>query len=330
MSTTWNQRPYYNLYCPIDSSLYTYHATTGCTATAMGQIMKYWNWPEHGYGSYSYNWDNYDYWTYGTLSADFENTYYAWESMPNSLSEYSTAEEIDAVATLLYHVGVSIQMSYNIDGAGSSDAPIALQEFVDSMYMDHTYCQENALPTFFGYKNTLYAHWRDNFSDTDWDNMLREEISNGRPILYGGFGIDSITGETNGGHAFVLDGYNNDGYFHVNWGWGGYCDGYFPTTALDADVYTFSDRQEILLGIEPNYDGVGVEEQTQSESVVFAQPGQIIVRNQQSQPIFVYDLQGRLVIYQDTSVTETRIPIATAGIYLVRVGQTTTKVLVTR
>lgn len=254
MTTTWSQRPWYNELCPVDSSLYSSHPTTGCTATGMAQVMKYWNYPRHGFSHYSYSWEGVQpYWNYGTLSADFENTEYDWENMPNGLDWSSTPEQIYAVAQLMSHVGISIQMSYNIYGEGSSDAPVALLEFADSMYLDHTYCPENALPKFFGYKASLRGLARAEYSDTEWDDMLREDISNGRPVLYGGFGIDPNTGASNGGHCFVLDGYDNNGLFHVNWGWGGSYDAYFPTSALDVIGYNFSDRQEAIFGIEPAY-----------------------------------------------------------------------------
>lgn len=328
LTTTWNQRPWYNAQCPVDSSLYTFHPTTGCTATGMAQIMKYWNWPEHGYGSYEYSWEGVQpYWTYGTLSADFENTFYQWSNMPNGLNEFSTQDEIDAIAQLMSHVGISIQMSYNLYGEGSSDAPVALLEFTDSMYFDHTYCPENALPTFFGYKTTIRGLARDNYSDTEWDNMLREDISAGRPVLYGGFGIDPNTGASNGGHCFVLDGYDNDGFFHVNWGWGGYCDGYFPTTALDVLNYSFSDKQEALLGIEPNFEGVSVEEVQVHQPSVFAREHQIVVQDDQQLAVSVFDALGHLVYQNTHPQAVTLIDIQTTGLYVVRVGNTTRKVI---
>lgn len=269
LTTTWNQRPWYNELCPVDSTLYTGHPTTGCTATGMAQVMKYWNHPRHGYGSYSYSWEGVQpYWTYGTLSADFENTYYDWDNMPDALDWNSTPAQVNAVAQLMSHVGISIQMSYNLYGDSGSDAPVALLEFSDPMYVDHTYCPENALPTFFGYKASLRGIAREGIADTVWDNMLREDISHGRPVLYGGFGIDPNTGQANGGHCFVLDGYDNNGFFHVNWGWGGAYDNYFPSSALDVAGYSFSDRQEAIFGIEPDYSHLEMSEDLQAHVLV--------------------------------------------------------------
>ncbi len=254
VTTTWNQRPLYNELCPADSTLPTGHPATGCTATAMAQLMKYWNHPRQGHGSYAYSWEGEQpFWAYGTLIADFENTVYDWQHMPNRVDWNSSVEEIHAVAQLMSHVGISIQMSYNLMGDGGSDAPVALLEFSDSMYLNHTYCPENALPHFFGYKASLRGLAREGIADTTWDNMLREDISHGRPVLYGGFGLNPQTGEPNGGHCFLLDGYDNNGYFHVNWGWNGAYDGYFTTTALNPASYIFSDRQEAIFGVEPDY-----------------------------------------------------------------------------
>ena len=126
MTTTWDQGKYYNAMCPSDNSLNDYylggHPYTGCTNTAMAQVMKYWNWPVHGSGSYSYTWegDPWYNWHYGTLSADFENTYYDWDNMPNELTSSSTQAQIDAVSTLIYHCGVSTQSGYNSDNEGGT------------------------------------------------------------------------------------------------------------------------------------------------------------------------------------------------------------------
>lgn len=113
MTSRWKQTPLYNNYCPYDTVFHA-HGATGCVATAMAQIMRYWQWPEVGYGSHSYSWSY-----YGTLSADFGNTYYNWDHMPDTLSNACTNEEIDAVATLMYHAGVAVDMMYHPEGSGA-------------------------------------------------------------------------------------------------------------------------------------------------------------------------------------------------------------------
>lgn len=197
-TTTWNQSPYYNAQCPGGS-------VTGCVATAMAQVMKYWNHPLQGTGMHSYNHD-----VYGTLSANFGGTAYQWSSMPNSINSTN-----DAIATLMYHCGVSVDMGYSPEVSGAwvveDDSPV---------------CSESAFKNYFGYSSSLHGEKRENYTTSQWTNMLRADLDAGRPLVYAGFG-------SGGGHAFVCDGYDAGDYFHFNWGWGGYYDGYFHVDALD-------------------------------------------------------------------------------------------------
>lgn len=230
IATTWNQSPYYNALCPYD---YTYYeqTLTGCVATAMAQIMKYWSYPEHGFGSHSYIPQSHP--EYGTQYADFSSTTYQWSAMPNNVTSSNTA-----VATLMYHCGVSVEMNYDVPENGGSGAQIASQ---DGYY---EYCAENALKTYFDYKNTLHGVLKQD--DSQWMNLLKTELDNARPILYAGFGT--------GGHAFVCDGYNNSNYFHFNWGWSGNCNCYCLISNLipEGSSYSFSLGQHAVIGIEPN------------------------------------------------------------------------------
>ncbi len=210
----WGQGSGYNAKCPYDSSSqYDSHVLVGCVATAMGQIMRYYQSPAQGSGYHSYNDPN-----YGTLSADFGNTLYHWASMPYSLSSASSGSEIDAVSTILYHAGVAVDMGYGI-----------------SVSLAYPNKVPNAIKTYFGYnESNLYN--RDEYGG-QWDSALQGELNNGRPLFYGGF---SSSG--NSGHAFVLDGYDGGGYYHFNWGWDGYANGYYSLGSLTPgqDDYTFS------------------------------------------------------------------------------------------
>jgi len=235
MSTTWNQSPYYNDLCPYDNTKNAY-CVTGCVATAMAQVMKYWNYPTTGYYSNSYN-DTH----YGTQSANFSTTTYAWSSMPNALSSSNTA-----VATLMYHCGVSVNMGYGTDESSA---------YVISAASATTNCAEYALKEYFGYSSSLKGLLRSDYADSTWISKLKNELDNQRPIIYAGFG-------PGGGHCFDLDGYDANGYFHVNWGWGGLDNGYFSVNALDpANVGTgggsgdFNSNQEAIIGIEPSNGG---------------------------------------------------------------------------
>ena len=233
IATTWNQSPYYNALCPYD---YTHNerTVTGCVATAMAQIMKYWSYPEHGFGSHSYIPQNHP--EYGTQYADFSSTSYQWSAMPNNVTSSNTA-----VATLMYHCGVSVEMNYGVGSDGGSGAQVVSA----GGYFE--YCAENALKTFFDYKNTLQGVAKEQYSESQWINVLKTELDNARPILYGGFG-------NVGGHAFICDGYNNSNYFHFNWGWSGNGNCYCLINSLipEGSNYNFSSTQLAVIGIEPN------------------------------------------------------------------------------
>lgn len=226
VQTRWSQSPYYNALCPSSS-------VTGCVATAMAQVMKYWDFPTRGTGFHSYNHP-----TYGTLSANFGNTSYQWSSMPNSVNSSNSA-----VATLMYHCGVSVDMDYSPQGSGA---------YVIESASPTQNCAEYALKTYFGYKSTMQGVERQNYSQTQWTSLLRTELDAGRPILYAGFGAG-------GGHAFVCDGYDVNDYFHFNWGWGGAYDGYFwinglnPTgTGTGGGSGGYNSNHQAIIGIEPS------------------------------------------------------------------------------
>lgn len=171
----------------------------------MAQVMKFWNHPVQGSGMHSYNHQ-----TYGTLSANFGSTTYQWSLMPNSISGPN-----DAIATLMYQCGVSVDMNYSPDVSGAwvveDDSPV---------------CSESAFKSYFGYSSSLHGEKRENYTTGQWTDMVRADLDAGRPLVYAGFG-------SGGGHAFVCDGYDDGNYFHFNWGWGGYYDGYFHIDALD-------------------------------------------------------------------------------------------------
>ena len=241
LSTTWDQSPYYNNLCPY-SNYYSERTVTGCVATATAQVMKYWNHPTTGYGSHSYYHS-----TYGSLSANFGTTTYAWSNMPNQLTSSSTATQKSAIATLMYHVGVAVEMNYDVAGNGGSGAASYSEG-------DHTAASAlNALRTYFKYKSSLRQVSIDDYSSTGWSTLLMNELNNNRPIIYTGF-------DSTAGHCFVCDGYNNSGLFHINWGWSGVCDGYFAIGYLNPTsvgiggntTYTFNINNVAIIGIEPN------------------------------------------------------------------------------
>src|ERR1035437_3310116 len=223
VQTTWNQSPNYNAMCPSSS-------VTGCVATAMAQIMRFWNCPAVCTGSSSYcdctsgGFSN----QYGTLSANYGATTYNWSNMPLNVTGANTD-----VATLNYQCGVSVEMDYSPSGSGA-------QVIGGNPSAQYSYI------TYFGYDpNTIQGLDKASYSDAQWIALLKGDLNIGRPIQY--IGADPSAG----GHTWVCDGYDTNDNFHMNWGWGGADDGYFGINALSAGGYTFSDQNAALIGIQP-------------------------------------------------------------------------------
>ncbi len=225
LTTTWNQSPYYNEFCPGGS-------ITGCVATAMAQIMKFWSHPTTGTGSYSYT-DG----SYGTLSADFGTTTYKWSSMPNALSSSTTAAQDSAVATLMYQCGVSVAMEYSPSGSGA---------YVLQSENPGGPCAQYSYINYFGYNSkTMLGVRKASYTSQEWNIMLVRDLNLGHPIEYEGFGVD-------GGHTWVLDGYNSSGLAHMNWGWGGLDNGYYNIKNLNPSGIPLGTDDGALMGIEPS------------------------------------------------------------------------------
>ena len=219
--TRWNQDYPYNYYAPTDNGHRTY---AGCVACAMSQVMKYWDSPMRGTGAHQYTYAN-----FGTLSANFDTTYYDWEHMPISINSLSPWEEINAISTLMYHCAVSVDMMFGVNGSG------AYSEDVPGAITDH-----------FSFTDEAELRYRDNYSLEEWQNMLRNEFDQGWPVYYSG-------SEPSGGHAFVCDGYDNNNLFHFNWGWGGSGDGFFAIDQLNVGGYHFNSWQGAIFNMVP-YD----------------------------------------------------------------------------
>ncbi len=214
--TKWDQNIYYNDLCPVDERGPGGHVYAGCVATAMAQVMKYYNFPKNGVGSSSY-YNN----TYGALSCNHANTTYLWENMPLMVKNDNLA-----VATLLSHLGISVNMNYGYDGSGSDE------EYAIDAIIDH-----------FKYNGTLVK--RNNYTSEDWAILLKTEIDNSRPIFYVGYNADWA------GHAFNLDGYNGD-YFHVNFGWSGSGDGYYYIEGTSTPVIDYNRYNSAIINFYPD------------------------------------------------------------------------------
>ena len=230
MTTFWDQTEPYNNLCPTytDGNGNTQHAVTGCVATATAQVMNFHQWPPVGRGSHTYT-CNVNNMTLTELSADFSQSEYRWDLMLDYYDATSSEESCEAVAKLMSDVGISMDMGYgSSSGAQETTAMRALKQY-------------------FLYSDKCYLLNRDNYNAQEWDQFLVDEISARRPIIYCGYDLSA----NGGGHAFVLDGFNTEGYFHVNWGWGGTYDGYFVVSSLSPGTSNFKYMQDGMFGVVP-------------------------------------------------------------------------------
>lgn len=296
----WQQNNGYNYYCPADASGPGGHCYVGCCALSMGQIIHYWEYPTQGTGSHSYECNhstslNGQYGDYGTLSVNFGNTTYNYAIMPNNLNSSTPSNQILAIAKLLYHCGVSIEMWYGNQGSMGFHTDIA-----------------NALETYFGYDECMTV-WKDSYSG-DWANLLKSDLDLGRPIIYCAYASE-------GGHEFVCDGYDDSDYFHFNMGWGGVYNGYYAIDNLNAQ-YNFSNSHGAVTHIRPRQNDIG---EKSIATAAHPNPATSIVTVEAGNPILkvtVYDLAGRVVMAVDgenersASVKVTSLP---DGIYLLSI-----------
>lgn len=295
LKTYYNQSGVYNMYLPIvkqpdEEGNSRRMAPTGCVSAAMAQIMAYWQWPKRveaipGYvmdktGSddditvyaknpnctnggwmdiftpesgevkplpaYNINWDNI---YQGSYDDDFFKGKWSSASSYNKVfADYwsgTTLAKMQEIGRLFLYACSSLQMYYTYTGSGAKSADMI-----------------TLLPKYFGYKNQIKKNERRNFTQEAWEQLLYNEISKGRPVIYAGK-AQKATGGT-GAHAYIMDGYDGAGLWHVNWGWNGSCDGYYDFENLspyglpdDTDGYTVSEtgyviNQICLTGIEPN------------------------------------------------------------------------------
>lgn len=272
VQTQWDQDEPYNLYAPGTGTAGegSNKAYTGCVATAMAQVMKYWEWPKKGTGSHTYqpvmdifdNDGNYlrtDTIYPGFLTVKFGETTYDWDNMLNKYTSSATTAQKNAVATLMYHCGVSAEMQYGGDAYdGSGTYTINYGDWDDPT------CAQNSFPKYFGYKRDgLTSYYRDGYTyqgtkyydswtDAAWTAMIKGELDKHHPIMYDGSGAK-------GGHSFICDGYDDQNYFHFNWGWSGSNDGWYKLDNLvpgsggaGGGSYNFTNTQGVIIGIVPD------------------------------------------------------------------------------
>ena len=198
LETRWSQKRPYNMRCPYDSTR-NVSTVTGCMATATAQVMRYWRHPAQGRGYHAYYLPRFD-----TIAVNYDTSFYDWDNMPAEVHVFNPQEEIDAVAKLCFEVGASMDMSYSASASGA---------YEHSGGMLKRRSAELSLENHFGYNPAMYTAFKESYSDEEWAALMRSELDEGRPLIYTG-------SSSSGGHAFVIDGYDNQGLFHVNWGWG--------------------------------------------------------------------------------------------------------------
>ena len=222
LTTLWNQDYPYNAYCPTGHGGPGGHAYAGCVATAMSMVMKYWNWPTQGNGEHSYTPEGYP-----MQTVNFGTTTYDWANMPNSCNN----SNYQAVATLMYHCGVSVDMMY---GGGSSGA----------------YSQDvpPAIANYFRYTDQATRKDRDLYTKYEWEEMLIASLEEGFPMYYSG-------SDDSGGHAFTCCGYReSDRKFYFNWGWSGSLNNYYAIDALNTGWNgSFNQGQAAIFDFIPDY-----------------------------------------------------------------------------
>ena len=239
LKTQWNQYfPYWNK-CPYKEDLGR-KCLTGCVATAMAQVMNYHQWPKEACQAVpAYNVgfapdiDHYD----GLPATTFD-----WDNMlPTYEGVSSTEAQQEAVATLMRYCGQSVQMLYGTDVSSTDGGLIA-----------------DALKLYFDYNPNLFYASRTYYGIDEWEDMIYQELAANRPVPY--------CGQTDqGGHSFVCDGYDGNGLFHINWGWGGEADGYFSLSVLNPKRNSgagasesklgYCMSQEAIIGIQPSTGG---------------------------------------------------------------------------
>ncbi|MDR0427570.1 MAG: thiol protease/hemagglutinin PrtT [Dysgonamonadaceae bacterium] len=229
VTALWNQNAPYNLDHPFISGTTT-RATVGCTAIASAQIMHYYQWPKKGKGSV----------THDNTTIDLSKATYNWNNIDRIYYPDMSSDDVKvkAVASFLYDVSFAAKSSYG-PSTGATTRNMAL-----------------ALLNNFDYDSGLQVYKRDYYTEQEWKDLIKTELNAARPMHYAGYSSDYT-----GGHAFVCDGYDTNGLFHFNWGWGGQSNGYFELSALNpgalgagAGTGVYNRGQEIIAGIQPPVD----------------------------------------------------------------------------
>ena len=222
IKTKWAQTYPYNLYCPkVTNGGSGGRTVAGEAAVALAQYLRFYEKPEKARGSNLYELPN-----YGIVSADFENVTYNWSNMSNTLLNETDTTKINSVAKLIYHSGVATTTNYGDDSSSTSFISI-----------------DTALSRYFNYTTVLYYYkdfYHSAYTNEEWNTLIKKIIDNFQPVIYSG------RSQKGGIQIFLVDGYDKNNYFHVNWGVGGSFDGYFLSESLEQNNNNLYPRNEII------------------------------------------------------------------------------------
>lgn len=299
----WAQTQYYNDKCPVDETgdpAYGGRVAVGCGAVVMGQVMRYWRFPTTGTGSHSYYCSS-SMGNYGTQSANFGATQYHYAAMPDRLISSSHPDScVDAISTLLYHCGVSVDMRYGPSASVSNSNNIV-----------------SALSTYFKYPTSIQYIERGNTTTSVWMNWVKSELDDLAPLMYGGSG-------NYGGHVWVCDGYRDDDYLHFNWGWSGQQNGYYAITSCSS--YGFNSNHAVILGIRgPELPPpVGIENHQTDEIIVYPNPTHDVIHircaEKEIKQIRIFDVFGKEIFQQNINNDNLNIDLSNynSGTYILQ------------
>lgn len=267
LTSAWGQMEPFNNMCPLEYNAnggLVGRSVVGCVATAMTQIMYYHQYPHQGTGTYT---DVQTTDAFGRpipIKVDFDDYDFDYTKMRDTYVPGNyTEEEAHEVAELSYAVGVSFAMIYGVSASGT--------------YSDSA---EVSLKKHLGFPKAKLMQ-RGSYSTTDWMNTIFDELSHNRPLMYSG--ADDLFTLGGGGHAFVFDGYDENGMVHVNWGWYGRNDGYYDVSLLNPRHHSFRNQQDMVIGCEPpSADDTAMEERILSGSITAETLAEIVEQSQTS------------------------------------------------
>jgi hypothetical protein len=236
----WNQYAPYNQECPVISTNgKSSNAVTGCGPTAMAIVMRYRKYPNSGVGQTP----QYVTGSYKVTVPSRNLGHYDWEQMPMTYSSSWTSQQKSAVARLMADIGASARVDYGLSSPYDGGTVIMNDDVVP------------ALTGYFSYDKSAMMAMRTHYSDKEWYDLVKQELDMNGPLLYSGQADE-------GGHLFVLDGYDSEDYFHVNWGWGGQSDGYYALSAMNPNNQGagsfdggYNRGQLAFVGLKPDEDG---------------------------------------------------------------------------